>query len=70
MNDILYLNCFIFNVDDIKQSIDDYSKIARIVLNTDGEYYSCRFNDCKYQKSLVKMEFENYLISVSNRRMK
>lgn len=50
----------------IIRAINDYSKLAKITLSEESNYYICSFNNCVIASERVKHEFSNYLIEVMN----
>lgn len=66
MADILYLTKELFEEGKIWQALEDYRALADIHIEIGNDNYICIFKDCKYDVKRTIMEFENYLIDLSN----
>lgn len=62
MKNRLCLNKEIYCIDNIKQAIVDYQKIASIDVCEDEKHFYCDFKETLYDVDLTINEFENYVI--------
>ena len=69
MNNKLYLNKEIYDNKSIEIAIRAYNHIAQIDCIMEENWWVCYFKKCHYNIELTKMEFENYLIVLMNRRL-
>ncbi len=58
----------IYKLDAVNYAAEKYSDISEVSINTDENYYVCRFNNCTYDLHITMQEFENFVIQVSNSR--
>ena len=68
MNNVLLLNKQLYNDNNIKKSIEDFSEIVLIKCEEDEKYWKCSFTNNKASLERTMDEYENYLISLSNRK--
>ena len=52
----------------IMAAIADFSHLAKINVIENEKYWECIFAKCMIDNKKVMMEFENYLIGLSNRK--
>lgn len=69
MNNSLYLNKEIYDEKCIYAAIQAYSQLSSINCVSNEKGWVCFFYQCQYDVELTKMEFENYLIGIMNRRL-
>lgn len=69
MSKKLRLNRAIYDEGDIKKAIKAYSEIAEVLFESDETYFICSFVNCRYSDGVTRAEFENYLISLLNKRI-
>ncbi len=62
------LNKIFYQEADIKKTIDAFSKIACIKYCDKDEFFSLEIEESKFDPDVTLMEFENYLIALSNKR--
>ena len=67
MNNTLILNKEIYNLQYINMAILAYKEIADIKITSDDIYFTCIFDNCMYEYAITMREFENYLITLTNR---
>ena len=66
MADILYLAKELFEEGKVRRALEDYRALADIHMKIESNHYICTFKDCKYDEKRTMMEFENYVIDLSN----
>lgn len=69
MDNRLFLNKDIYDENSILAVIRTYSQLASIKCISNEKGWVCIFAQCQYDVELTKMEFENYLIGIMNRRL-
>ena len=62
----LSLNALIYDQKRILQAVDAFKALASIHVYLKDEYFMCFFEKCKYDLSITKKEFENYVIDLMN----
>lgn len=62
----LRLNKNIYDQSYIQLAIHAFEDLCTIIFKDEEKYYTCLFNDCKYDIKETKKEFENYLIDLIN----
>lgn len=62
----LVLNSLLYPCQYIERAIADYSAIAKITFEQQGDKSFLSFSDCKVQKEITIKEFCNYLIDLQN----
>lgn len=67
MNKILYLNKEIYDKQRIYMAINNFQNVAEVEVNEEKFYFVCEFCKCRYSTGLTIKEFENYLISLTNK---
>lgn len=67
MKNRLSLSKEIYRIDNIKKAVDDYQKLASIVISEDENYFYCVFEETIYDVNLTINEFENYVIGLMNK---
>ena len=65
-NTKLVLHQELYEKEIIEKTIEAYRSIAKIKLEMEDNYYICIFYRCKYDVSITKNEFANYLIDLAN----
>lgn len=66
MSGKLFLNKKIYEKNCLSKAIAAYRNIAEITFVEDSLYWICDFQNCKYGEERTVLEFENYLIELSN----
>ena len=67
MNNELYLNKEIYSKSAIIETIMAFHNLSEIHLEESDIYRICIFSRCRFSIERTMLEFENYLISISNR---
>lgn len=57
-----------YNIDNINLTKDDFSNIADIIVSDNNKYWICEFINSKASIERTIIEFENYLIDLSNKK--
>lgn len=68
MNNKLFLNKYIYDYKSVDKSINAFGQIASISICDDEEYWICIFHKTKAPMLKTILEFENYLIAITNQR--
>lgn len=64
----LKLNKGLYFLNRINIAIKAFADIADISIREEEKYYLCDFSNCSYDLETTMMEFENYIIDLSNKR--
>lgn len=67
MENKLFLNQDLYGRKSIQEARMDYKKLAKIEMEEADGYWICSFLQCTYGLKRTMLEFENYLIGLSNR---
>ena len=68
MSNTLLLNKSLYDQKCILEAIDDFCRISNIRLESVEKYWKCIFVKCKLDVNRTILEFENYVIGLSNRK--
>lgn len=66
----LKLSKIIYEHENIKEAVDDFSTMAYFKVTEFDEYYLISISDSKYPEERTVKEFENYLIDLTYKRRK
>lgn len=58
----LKLNKELYSYENLRYCCKDYSKLAKIEIECDLQYWVLNFWDCRYDETETIKEYENYLI--------
>ena len=68
-NNELLLSLAIYSRHSIIAAIKAYQSLTRITLAETSDAIIVHFNNCKYDTTVTKFEFNNYLINLENTRI-
>lgn len=66
MKVVLGLHKELYTLPLIRKAIIDYKGLAHIAVKENTTHFLCSFSRCKYDATVTKQEFANYLIDLSN----
>lgn len=67
MNKKLLLSKEIYSINRIEEACEAFSHIVLIEIEDSLNYWKCDFSNCKFDEEKTALEFENYLIGITNK---